>query len=31
MNRAQEDGKCLIVDGKDDRGLVKIPYLSMME
>ncbi len=31
MNRAEEDGERLIVEGEDDRELVKCPYLSMME
>ncbi len=31
MDRVEEDGERLIVDGEDDRELVKCPYLSMME
>ncbi len=26
-----EIGECLVVEEEDDRGLVKCPYLSMME
>jgi 5S rRNA maturation endonuclease (ribonuclease M5) len=31
VNRAEKDGEQLVVEGEDDRGLVKLPYLSMME
>ncbi len=31
VNRAEEDGESLVVEGEDDRELVKFPYLSMME
>ncbi len=31
MNRVEKDGERLIVEGEDDRGLVKCPYLFMME
>ncbi len=31
MNRSEKDGERLVVEGKDDGGLVRLPYLSMME
>ncbi len=31
MDRAEEDRERLILEGEDDGGLVKCPYLSMME
>jgi hypothetical protein len=31
VDRAEEDRERFIVKGEDDRGLVKLPYLSMME
>jgi hypothetical protein len=33
VDGAEEDADCLIVEGEaeDDRGLVKFPYLSMIE
>ncbi len=31
VNRAEEEGEKLVVEGEDDRELVKFPYLSMME
>ncbi len=30
MDRAEEDRLRLVVEGEDDRGLVKFPYLSMI-
>ncbi len=31
VDSAEEDADRLIVNGEDDSGLVKCPYLSMME
>jgi hypothetical protein len=31
VDGAEEDADRLVVEGEDDRGLVKFPYLSMME
>jgi hypothetical protein len=31
VDRAEEDEECLVVEGEDDRELVKFTYLFMME
>jgi hypothetical protein len=31
LRSPEEDRERLVVKGEDDRGLVKLPYLSMME
>ncbi len=31
VNRAEEDGERLVVEGEDGGGLVKFPYLSTIE